>query len=216
MSSWYHRRAMVPIFLSMAPPFPMIILSLLSHTMIVARIWIFVRLLITLHRVDLYCDEWGISSRVNEEPSHESFLKPRNASGWDLISWEILETFLHTRISIRWETLFLKGWDREQFKVHLVTEIINLEPRADQDEPYQSYSPPEITGTLAAFRRSIIISSPFPRGSSLAPWKNGIHHEACCRQIPPMKSPRAAFGLEFRCIDDLFLIRGVTHDFIAR
>ena len=190
------RRAMVPIFLSMAPPLPMIIPFWLSRsTMIVARIWTLSDSSSRFIESTTTATEWGISSRVK----WRTFLTNHfwnQETLWmicDLIrrgNTGNLRPDFHSKYRLDGKRYF--PWRAEIgtiSKVHLVTEIINLSQKLVWDEPYQSYSPPESQEPWQLLGRSIIISSPFHVASSAGTIKERYPlHEGCCRQTPTMKS----------------------------
>ena len=174
------RRAMDPIFFNMDPPLPMIMPFWLSRsTMIVARIW---TLSVSSSRFMLSittATEWGISSRVSIKTFSRIISDTRKRSGWSVIwssgkYWKPSSRF-SLRISTRRETLL--PWRAEIGTISLKSICWRKSSICAKSWSGWTLSillTTKITGTLAAFRRSIIMSSPLPRGSSAGTMKRTV------------------------------------------
>ena len=173
-------RARVPIFLSMEPCLPITIPFWLSRsTMTVARIWIlsvsssrFISSMTT-------ATECGISSRVNWRTFSRIISDTKKRSGWSVI-WSAGKYWnpssrLSLKTSTRWETLF--PWRADIGIISLKSICVRKSSICSRSWSGWTLSIlliTKITGTLACLRRSIIILSPLPRGSSAGTIKRTV------------------------------------------
>ena len=171
---------MLPIFLSIAPPFPMTIPFWLSRsTMMVARIWTLSVSSSRFIESTTTATEWGISSRVKCKTFSRIISETKKRSGWSVI-WSAGKYWkpssrLSLRISTKRETLF--PWRAEIGTISLKS--IWLRKSSIWAKSWSGWTlsillTTRITGTLAALRRSIIISSPLPRASSAGTIKRTV------------------------------------------